>query len=206
MAEEADPNELALIAARDELRRIRTQLAQATGGVSAASVLVHLANQLGADLAASFDDLPSVRFDGIVRADRGMFRSLRFRRIPHRVVLGRYVGLGNSGPGVKGFRLYYARIAVLGVGSDGVLRTGQWNGNVGLPEDEDLRFVTSPVLWDDKRLFGVPPRAIRMSPWTGSNDWKQVGNPGQAIDALTSLARRLADDATRNLSLLQRFV
>jgi hypothetical protein len=88
---EPQPGKLALDA-RAELQRSRAAMAAATGGVAPARVLVELAQGLASELAQHFDELPMHRFTGFLPGPR-LLRWLTFRRVPHRMVMGRYLDL-----------------------------------------------------------------------------------------------------------------
>jgi hypothetical protein len=199
----AEPEE-AFARAQARLGDARTALARATGGAPPRAVLAELAQQLAAELATHFDELPMHRFTGRVARVPGVLGAvLPGRRVPHRVLLGRYLATGLAAKSSGGSRWSVATIAVLGLGADGVLRLGRLNETVHRPEDEDP--FGGPVAWDDRLMRGVPSRTLWVSRWEGG-DAAQVASPAEVLDALATLAGSVASASLRDLALLQRLL
>ncbi|MBV9773437.1 MAG: hypothetical protein JO040_05780 [Gemmatimonadetes bacterium] len=191
--------------ARVQLREARSALDRLTGGVPTRTVLAELAQELAGELAEHFDDLPMHRFTGHVpRADGAWGWMVPARRVPHRVVLGRY--LASSPPSKRGaaHRSALAQIAVLGLGADGVLRAGWLWESIVLPEG--VKTSVDPLAWDDLRLRRSPSRPVRLARWTGGVDPAHVADPGRVLEALTAIAASVAEVAGRDLDLLRRLL
>jgi hypothetical protein len=109
------------------------------------------------------------------------------------------------GAAPEGYVRLYARVAILGLGSDGELRVGRWIGSVILPKSDD-HSVLDALSWSDIRLRNVPPRPIVMTEWTGSQDPRDVASPARVVEALGELASKVAADSQRDLTLLQRYL
>jgi hypothetical protein len=95
-----------------------------------------------------------------------------------------------------------ARIAVLGLGADGVLRVGTKLEAINLLNDMDVPLRAMP--WDDIRLRRVPSAAIYVRRWEASPDPVYVAAPGEVLTALTTIAAGVLERARRDLALLQR--
>ena len=109
----------------DALPDIRHRLLQLTGGAPAAAILTEVVQQLAEELASHFDVLPSRHFMGKVpRASGVIGRVAPARRIPHAVLMGRYLLI--APPEDRGDYYYsYCMIGILALGRDGVLRVGR---------------------------------------------------------------------------------
>jgi len=185
------------------LHEVRAALARVTGGAPASVVLAELAQQLAGDLAPHFDDLPMHRFTGGVARFPGIPGAvLPGRRIPHRVVLARYLLSSPPMRGGEGFVLRWADIGVLALGADGVLRAGRRKELVRLPADTPL--PDEPLAWDNPRIRRVPSRTVRLARWPEAP--VKVATPAQVLDALAAIAATLAGAARRDLDLLQRLI
>jgi hypothetical protein len=124
------------------------------------------------------------------------------RSIPHRVVLGRYLAMTPPRRATDDFVRAMARIAVLGLGADGVLRVGRWFGAINLRKGTDVPLTA--LAWDDLRLRRVPSSVIYMRRWESSQEPSFVAPPGDVLAALTSIASSVADRAQHDLALLRR--
>jgi hypothetical protein len=212
MAEEHDSKQeltvvdtqAAIVRARGQLAEVRRALAAATGGASPRSILAELAQELAADLAGYFDELPMHQFSGATDRESGFLRHFLPRMVPHRVVMGRYHTATVPRKADAGWTRHYARIFILGLGADGILRRGRWNGFVQLPEG--TKVTIEPVLWDNSLIRRVPTAVLVMRRWTGGPDPTEVAAPGQVLDVLTGMANKLATESQRDLALLQRFL
>jgi len=206
--------EEAIALAQARLREARTALARVTGGAPPRTVLAELAQGMAAELATYFDELPMFRFTGRVARAAGVLGAvIPGRRVPHRVVLGRYLSstlLGRRGDSARlsgnsggGLRWSVARIAVLGLGADGVLRVGRLDEAVHRPEDVDPFGRALP--WDDSMMRGVPTRTLWVARWQGG-DAVHVASPAEVLNALAALAGTVASASLRELDLLQRLL
>jgi hypothetical protein len=194
---------VALAGAR--LRDARAALMRTTGGAPARAVLAELAQQMAAELAAHFDDLPMHRFTGRVARAPGVLGAVApGRRVPHRVVLGRYLSSTLPARSSGGALWSLAGIAVLGLGADGVLRVGRLNEAVHLPEGADP--FEGALSWDDPRMRRVPSRALRVARWNGGGEAGQVADPARVLDALATLGGSAASASLRELELLRRLL
>ncbi|HEX6751505.1 MAG TPA: hypothetical protein VF092_29705 [Longimicrobium sp.] len=189
--------------AQARLRDVRAALAQATGGAPAGLVLAEVAQQMAAELGAYFEDLPMRGFTGRVARAGGVKGAVLPRRaILHRVVIGRYISASRP-RAVDGGRLERAvEIALVALGSDGVLRQGRAIERVVLPREAVIGIT--PLAWDDPALRRVPTGSVRLGAWPGGAG--QVATPRQVLDALASIATTLADTSRRDLELLQRLI
>ncbi|AHG88235.1 hypothetical protein J421_0698 [Gemmatirosa kalamazoonensis] len=168
-------------------------------------MLAELAQGLAAELATHFDDLPMHPFTGRVPRAPGTWGWLvPPRAVPHRVVLGRYLSLTVPQNAGSGYTVCGARIAVVGLGADGVLRRGELWEMITLPEG--VESTTDALPWDDMRLRRVPSRAIRLVRWGGDAQAGRIASPAEVIDALTRVASAVADVAARDLALLDRLM
>jgi hypothetical protein len=204
---ERDPAaaEEAVALAQARLREARTALLHTTGGAPARAVLAELAQQLAAELAFGFDELPMRRFTGRVARARGVLGAvLPGRRIPHRVVMGRYLSATLPSRTGSGALWCLARIGLLALGADGVLRVG-WVDEAVHRTPDDNPFV-GPLAWDDRRLLRVPSHAIRVARWHGGSEPAQVAAPAQVLDALAALAGSAAAASQQELELLRRLL
>ncbi len=195
----------AVVRARRELEEVRGALDELTGGASPRALLGELAQSLAADLASYFDVLPMSRMTGVVaqgRAWRRLFRA--YARIPHRVVLARFISATPPVPIGAGYTLTLARISLLALGEDGVLRSGIVNEQLNLPKDAEL--TLDPVPWDDMRIRRVPTSSLIVTRWQADGDPRAVAEPGRVIEALTAIAEQVARESKRDLALLQRFL
>lgn len=194
---------------RNVLADLQARIRQTTGGAPPRIVLAEVARRLAIDLAMGyFDELPMHEFGGqVYRYPGTLGRFLPTRGVPHRVLLGRYLrgSLSQLGRVPTGYIRLYARIAILGLGSDGELRVGQWGGYVMVPASNDESAIKA-LPWSDIRLRNVPPRAIVMRDWEGGPDPRDVAAPSEVVEALGQLASKIADDSHRDLSLLQRYL
>jgi hypothetical protein len=191
--------------ARRELQEVRGAVDQITGGASPRALLGELAQSLAADLATFFELLPMWQTTGLVAQARGWLRVFRSsERIPHRVVLARIVSARPPIPIGGGYTLTIARIAVLALGDDGVLRSGIVNEQLNLPKDVEL--TLDPLAWDDMRIRRVPSSSMTMTRWEPNGDPRSVAEPGRVIEALTAIAEEVARDSKRDLALLRRFL
>jgi|GEM_PF-3362740 len=196
--------EEAIALAQARLREARAALARVTGGAPPRTVLAELAQGMAAELATYFDELPMRRFTGrVARAPGVLGAVIPGRRVPHRVVLGRYLSSSLVGKSSGGSRWSVSRIAVLGVGADGVLRVGQVDEAVHRPEDLDP--FGRALRWDDLLMRGVPTRTTWVSRWQGG-DTVQVASPAEVLQALADLAGTVASASLRELELLQRLL
>jgi hypothetical protein len=206
MADESLTPDLPL---RNVLADLQARIRETTGGASPRIVLAEVARRLAIDLALGyFDELPMYEFNGqVYRHEGALGRFLPTRRVRHRVLLGRYLrgSFSALAGGAGGLVRVYARIGILGVGSDGELRVGQWSGMVAVPATIDGSGMDA-LPWSDIRLRNVPPRAIVMREWMGSPDPRDVATPAQVVEALGRLASKIAEDSHRDLSLLQRYL
>jgi hypothetical protein len=196
---------MAVERARRELEEVRTALDEIAGGASARALLGELAQSLAADLATFFSLLPMWQTTGLVvqgRRWRRWFRS--YARIRHRVVLARIVSAMRPVPIGGGYTLTIARIAVLALGDDGVLRSGIVNEQLNLPANVEL--TLDPIAWDDMRIRRVPSNSMTMTRWEASGDSLAVAEPGRVIEALTDIAEGVARDSKRDLALLRRLL
>jgi len=185
------------------LPALREKLAAITGGTPPRTVLAELAQSLAADLAAHFDELPMHPFAGYAtRSD--WLKWLLPKVAKHRVLMGRYVNMSTPQKASEEFNLSYARIAVLGIGDDGVLRRGVWRGLVRIPKTSQVPIT--PLRWDDLLLRNVPPSGLVMREWTGSPDPGDVASPAEVIETLNALASRFAAETSKDLDLLNRLL
>jgi hypothetical protein len=186
-----------------DLPGLRRQLDSITGGAPARTVLAEVAQSLAADLAVHFDELPMHQFSGMSERNDWL-RWLLPTRVPHKLLLGRY--LRSSVPRKASEQLVsaYVSIAVLGLGADGVLRRGKWTGMVRLFKDNQPSL--DPLEWNDIRLRGVPSNILVMKRWGGTPDPRDVASPAVVIEALTKLAEGVAAESSRDLALLKRFL
>jgi hypothetical protein len=193
----------AVAAARTQLQRLRDTLSETTGGAPPRAVLAELAQGLAAELAAHFEELPMQTFTGWVPRAAGAWGwMLPPRRVPHRVVLGRYLSVTVPQATGQGYTACAARIALVALGADGVLRRGElWEGIV-LPVDTSTTLDALP--WDDARLRRVPSRSLRLVPWDAGAT--NVATPLEVLDAVTRIASSAADVAQRELALLNRLL
>lgn len=197
--------EAASIHVRRELQDLQATVSRFTGGASPRAVLAELAQELASDLAAYFDALPMEAHLGrIARIDGPLRWIVPSRRVPHRTVLARYLSATPPSAAGLGYTAAIARIAVLTIGADGVLRTGIATEKVHLPENVEL--TLDPVPWDDPRIRRVPTGTISLARWTGQNEPHAVASPGRVIEALTAIASLIAQESKRDLALLQRFL
>ncbi|MFL5383746.1 MAG: hypothetical protein ACJ8GN_14595 [Longimicrobiaceae bacterium] len=197
--------EEAVAVARARLNEARAALLHVTGGASARDVLAELAGQLAAELAAGFDALPMHRFTGRLARGWGLLDAvLPGRAVPHRVVLGRY--LSSTLPArVSGGSLWSAaRIAVLALGADGVLRVGAAHETVHRVEGDNP--FEGPLACNDRRMRGVPSRPMRVARWQGGAESEPVAVPSEVLDALATIAADAASTALRELELLRRLL
>jgi len=201
----ADPAgaEHAVALAREQLRDARAALANLTGGAPPAAVLAELAQELAGELALHWDELPGQRFTGRVARVAGVLgAAVPGRRVPHRVVLARYV---SSTPARRAgdHRIYAVVAGVLGLGADGVLRTGVLPEVIQLPVETTL--PDTLLRWDDGRIRRVPSRTVWVSRW-GAGRELRVAKPGEVLGALAALATHVAESSRRDLELLQRLL
>lgn len=194
----------AIARARAELRSVRSELERVTGGARPGEVLAELAQSLSAELGAVFDELPMHRFSARIAAGGGLAGNLLRRTVPHRLLLGRYFQATVPTPAGVGYTTCQARIGVVAVGADGVLRIGEIWEQVILPADTGI--PAEPLPWDDMRLQRVPSRAMKLERWTGRSDDPRLATPGAILEALTAAATAVADAARRDLKLLQRLL
>lgn len=196
----------AVVRVQRDLQDVQSALDQLTGGASPRAVLAELAQSLAADLASGFfDALPMELVRGRVARGDGAWRSmLPPRSLPHRVVLGRVLGATAPVRAGVGYTLTIARIAVLAIGADGVLRIGATSEQLILREN--LELTLEPLNWDDPRIRRVPTGRIRLARWQALGDARSVAPPARVIEALVALAARVANDSKRDLALLQRFL
>jgi hypothetical protein len=203
-----DPTDIqnAILRARSELREVQGALARLTGGASLRIVLAELAQELASDLAGFFDDLPMERFSGRIEWGEGLgrWRWIVPQRLSHCIILGRFLSATYPERAGVGYTVTDARIALLAIGEDGVLRTGVAKEQIHLPENAELTYDL--VGWDDGRIRGVPSRAVRLKRWTGESDPHEVASPGRVLEALTAIAARVARESNRDLALIQRFL
>lgn len=207
MTESRNPDEQRPLTAggNEMLAAVRADLAGLTGGASPRAVLAALARQMASDLATYFDELPMHSFAGSVARVGGPLGWLVPRkRVSHRVVAGCYLSTSVARDAGNGWTRRDARIAVLGLGVDGVLRTGVWTGVVTLEKSTEVR--TATIDWDDVRMRGVPPKVLSMKQWTGGTDPSEVATPPRVLDALTAIVGKVAADSTRDIALLKRFL
>ncbi|HEX5438054.1 MAG TPA: hypothetical protein VFW98_12890 [Gemmatimonadaceae bacterium] len=192
--------------ALDRLRDTRDAMARLTGGAAPAIVLAELAQKLAEELAVHFDELPMHRFVGrVARVASPAGVLLPHQRVPHRLVLGRYLSAAPPQPAGGGLvRHPGARIAILALGSDGVLRSGRHTLNVLLPSESEL--TVDVLAWDNVRLRRIPARAVRLSRWNAGSEPVHVARPGEVLLALAAIASAVADAANRDLALLQSFL
>jgi hypothetical protein len=188
--------------ARAELQRSQAAMAAATGGVAPARVLVELAQELAGELAQHFDELPMHRFTGFLPGPR-LLRWVTFRRMPHRVVMGRYLDLSFPRKVAEGWNRQYAHIAVLALGADGVLRVGTTRVFVRIPQDNPV--LTGAKRWNHLHLGRVPTHALALAPWDGGQDARQVARPREVIDALTEIAAAMSAEIGKDLDVMRRF-
>lgn len=184
------------------LPELRRRLLQLTGGVPAAAVLTELVQQLAEELAPHFDELPSRYFAGKVPRRPGMLGRLApARRIPHAVLMGRYLLI--APPDAHGDYYYsYSMVAILALGRDGVLRIGRGMEMIVLPKDIEL--TDQPLRWDDIRLRNCPTGELRMLRWTGSPMPEDVGTASTVLEAMIALGELVAEQSRHDLNLLQR--
>jgi hypothetical protein len=203
-----DPADIqdAILRARSELRDVQGALSRVTGGASLRIVLAELAQELASDLAGFFDDLPMERFSGRIDwGERlGRWRWTVAPRVWHRIILARFLSATYPERAGVGYTATHARIAVLAMGEDGVLRTGVAKEQIHLPENAELTYDL--VGWDDGRIRGVPSRSVRLNRWTGESDPHEVASPGRVLEALTAIAARVTRESNRDLALIQRFL
>lgn len=160
---------------------------------------------MAGELSLHWDELPGHRFTGrLARAPGVLGAVLPGRRVPHRVVLARYVASTVPRRTAGGYLLYVTVAAVLGLGADGVLRAGRLNEAIQLAEGTDL--PDDAVRWDDERIRRLPSRTVWMSHWRGSGEPADVAAPRQVLDALAALAQSAASSSLRDLELLQRLL
>jgi hypothetical protein len=196
---------LAVERARRELEEVRSALDEITGGASPRALLGELAQSLAADLAGFFNMLPMWQATGLVAQGRRWRRLFRgYARIPHRVVLARIVSAMRPIPIGGGYTLTIARVGILALGEDGVLRAGIVNEQLNLPADVELSL--DPLAWDDMRIRRVPSSSMTMTRWEASGDSFTVAEPGRVIEALTAIAEGVARDSKRDLALLRRLL
>lgn len=198
---EPQPGKLAL-EARAELQRSRAAMAAATGGVAPARVLVELAQGLASELAQHFDELPMHRFTGFLPGPR-LLRWLTFRRVPHRMVMGRYLDLSFPHRVAEGWNRQYAHIAVLALGADGLLRVGSTRVFVRIPQSDPV--LADVKRWDHIHLRRVPTHALALARWDGGQDVRQVARPREVIDVLTDIAASMSAEIGRDLEVMRRF-
>ncbi|HET7462719.1 MAG TPA: hypothetical protein VFJ82_15800 [Longimicrobium sp.] len=197
--------EPAVVAARGRLGDARAALARVTGGAPPAVVLAELAQQLAAELAPHWDELPGHRFTGRVARVPGVLGTvLPGRRVPHRVVLARYLSSTAPKRAGGGYLVRITTVAVLGLGTDGVLRAGRLMEAIRLGEGTEL--PSTPLRWDDDRVRRVPSRTVWVSRWRGGGDPHDVARPAEVLDALAALASHVAEASRRVLELLQRLL
>lgn len=196
----------AITRAQRDLRDVHAALDQATGGAPPRAVLAELAQALAADLASGFFDvLPMELARGRVVRGAGLWGSiLPGRSLPHRVILARFLSATPPHRTGVGYKLTIARIALLALGADGVLRTGAVTEQLTLQENHEL--TLEPLAWDDPRIRRVPTRPIRLARWQASGDARSVAPPTRVIEALVAIATQVAQDSKRDLALLQRFL
>ena len=196
--------ESAAIRARGELREAHSALLRATGGATASQVLAELAQEIAAELASHFDELPMRRFTGWVPRSNRFLRRLFPRAVAHRTLLGRYLQSTVPQRAGSGYAVEYARIAVLALGSDGELRTGTVRELVTLPETTQAS--DEPLAWDDVRLNRVPSHSMSLRRWQGRPEPTDVARPSEVIAALTRVAQLLTERTRRDLALLERLL
>ena len=199
-----DPGD-AIARARRDLRDARAALTTVTGGAAPRAVLAELAHGLAAELAEQFDELPMWRFVGRVSRIGGTLgRIIPARGVAHRLVLARYISSTVPTSTGKGYNMLIATIALLAIGSDGVLRDGRRREQVVLPEGTSLE--DSPLEWDDMRLRRFPSGPQRLVRWNGIADEYEVATPAQVLDALTKIGAVVVGAAQRDASLLQKLL
>ena len=200
----------AVVRVRRDLRDVQSAFDQVTGGASPRAVLAELAQSLAADLASGFfDALPMEPVRGRVPRGEGAWSLiLPPRSLPHRIILGRLLSATPPYQAGVGYTRTIARIAVLALGADGVLRTGI--ANERLIVQENLALTLEPLAWDDPRIRRVPTRPIRLMRWhalsDAHSDARNVAPPASVIQALVAIATQVAHDSKRDLALLQRFL
>ena len=200
-----DPIDLfrAVERARDELQRIRNELTRLTGGAPSGAVLAELGQTLSGELSAGFEDLPMHRFTGRIPGDGIAGRLLR-SRLPHRLLLGRYLSATVPTSAGVGYTTCFAQIGIIAIGGDGVTRVGQLWEQVILPVGAEMG--AAPLRWDDLRLRRVPSKAVRLERWTGRGEHAKIATPGEVLEALTAAAGAVADASRRDLDLLRRLL
>jgi hypothetical protein len=200
-----DPIDLfrAVGGAREELERIREELTRVTGGAAPGEVLAELAQTLSAELGATFEELPMPRFTGRI-AGGGFAGALLRRRLPHRLLLGRYLQATVPSQAGVGYTSSFARIGLIAIGSDGVTRVGQVWEQVILPVGAEMGHL--PLRWDDLRLRRIPTRAVRLDRWHGRSEHAPIATPGEVLEALTAAAAEIAAASRRDLDLLRRLL
>lgn len=185
------------------LPALREKLAAVTGGTPPRAVLAELAQSLAADLAAHFDELPMHPFSGYAKRSDWL-RALFPKVVKHRVLMGRYLIMSTPRKASEDFVRAQARIAVLALGADGVLRRGLWRGLVRIAKDKQVPIDAIP--WDSILLRNVPTYGLVMHEWTGSPDPRDVAAPALVIETLNALASRFADETNKDLELLNRLL
>lgn len=187
------------------LRDADTALARVTGGAPPRQVMAELARQTAGELAQHFGELPMHRYAGRVARVPGVLGALvPGRRVPHRVVMARYLSTGIARRSSGGSRWSLATIAILGLGADGGLRVGALNEAVHRDESTDL--FQGSLRWDDHRVRGVPSRTLWVRPWEGGSEREQVGTAPEVLTALAAIARTLAGESLRDLEMLKRLL
>jgi hypothetical protein len=188
---------------REDMERVREELTRVTGGAAPAEVLAELAQALSAELGSIFDELPMHRFSGRIPGD-GFAGQLLRRRLPHRILLGRYLQATVPTAAGVGYTTCLARIGLIAVGSDGVTRVGELWEQVILPVGTEMGAL--PLRWDDLRLRRVPSKPVRLERWTGRSEHARIATPGEVLEALSAAAAALADASRRDLELLRRLL
>ena len=193
-----------LLAMRKTLADLEAAVVAAGGSASPRVLLADMARRLAFDVAGYFDELPMQLFTGHVPRVQGPMRHLLpVREIPHRALLGRYRSVSHPISQRQSKVRYVARVAILGVGVDGMLRTGEWMGFVLLPDAPPPSGELLP--WSHPQLRGVPDRHLRFNDWRHASDGREVAEPAEVIVALKQVASGLAAAAARDLALIQQF-
>jgi hypothetical protein len=190
----------------DPLARARALLSEARSaegvhGVAPRLLLLEILRGLAVDLLGYFDALPGHRFTGIVRRRPGALGLvLPPRLIPHRVVLGRYLHYTPPVATTPKYAQSVARIAVVALGADGVLRRGVFAGTVVFPSDEEP--PDTPLAHDDLFLSRVPPWPLLLRDWSGGVDPAEVAGPVRMVEALTGLVERVMEGTAEEQALV----